>query len=84
MANLVNESGSHKLTNRYGETKRQAVAVSQQLYGGRRRGGKFWALIRDPETGEVLNQVILYQVKPGESVEMMLEFELTDLADKNV
>jgi hypothetical protein len=48
------------------------VMVNQALCA--KRAGEFWAVVRDSETGEILNEVLLYKAQSDELVELQLKF----------
>lgn len=52
------------------------VALAQVLYGF--KAGQFWAIVRDPETQDVLEKYPMVSVAEGEAVELAIEFVAED------
>ncbi len=48
------------------------VSLTQVLYGF--KAGQFWAIIRDPETQQVLGKYPMIGLAEGEAVELAIEF----------
>ena len=67
--------GQH--VSRAGNVARAKVTLCQVLQAGVRQRGRFIALIRDPEDGCVLSEVVLWEPKPGEAVELTVEWDKT-------
>ena len=49
--------------------------VVRQLLTATKRACNFFAVIVDPDTGERLQEVLIYTAQPGERVELALERE---------
>jgi hypothetical protein len=64
---------------RSGRIKRPMLTLRQPLMSGSRRLGTFIAVIKDPETSEVLSQVSIWtSMGPNETVDLTVEWEASD------
>ena len=60
---------------RSGKLVRPTINLCQVLQSGVRQRGNFIALIKDPESGEILAEIVLWSPQPGEAVELSVEWQ---------
>jgi hypothetical protein len=66
---------SNRAVSRNGNPNRYRQALVQLLQASYRKTGYFVAVLRDPETREIMREVELWRPKPGECADLLVEWQ---------